>query len=173
MTTTERITAVRRELVHRQGGKCARCGQPMKDDVHIVRIRTLSAGAGPALVSAGNMVATHPACTIEPDLVHTFYVPGCECATCVKLKTQGDRDAHRTPLDVHCGRCNARPGEECVKPRPGLPRIGIDFHSERLALQYLGDCPRCGAAAGWSCISDSGRVTRPHQARKEAAGGTE
>ena len=87
MTTTERIAAVRRELVHRQGGKCARCGKPMGDDLHIVRIRTLNAGAGPALVSAGNMVATHPACTIEPDLVHTFYVPGCECATCVKLKT--------------------------------------------------------------------------------------
>ena len=170
MTTTKRITAVRRELVHRQGGKCARCGKPMGDDVHIVRIRTLSAGAGPALVSAGNMVATHPACTIEPDLVHAFYVPGCECATCVKLKTQGDRDAHRTPLDV---RCDAKPGEGCFKPRPGLPRSGVDFHSERLALRYLGDCPRCGAACGWSCISDSGRVTRPHKIRKEAAGGTE
>ena len=121
MTTTERITAVRRELVHRQGGKCARCGKPMGDDVHIVRIRTLSAGAGPALVSAGNMVATHPACTIEPDLVHAFYVPGCECTTCVKLKTQGDRDAHQTPLDVRCGRCDAKPGEGCFKPRPGLP----------------------------------------------------
>ena len=73
MTTTKRITAVRRELVHRQGGKCARCGQPMDDNVHTTRTRTLSAGAGPALVSAGNMVATHHACTIEPDLVHTFY----------------------------------------------------------------------------------------------------
>ena len=92
MTTTERITAVRRELVHRQGGKCARCGQPMGNNVHITRTRTLSAGAGPALVSAGNMVATHPACTIEPDLVHTFYVPGCECAICVKLRCQGRRE---------------------------------------------------------------------------------
>ena len=119
------------------------------------------------------MVATHPACTIEPDLVHAFYVPGCECATCVKLKTQGDRDTHRTPLDVRCGRCDAKPGEGCFKPRPGLPRSGVDFHSERLALRYLGDCPRCGAACGWSCISDSGRVTRPHKVRKEAAGGTE
>ena len=146
MVASERTTAVRRELVHRQGGNCVRCGQPMDDDVHITRIRTLSAGAGPALVSAGNMVATHPTCTIEPDLVHTFYVPGCECATCIKLKTQGDRDAQRTPLDVHC---DAKPGEECVKPRPGLPGSGVDFHSERLALRYLGDCPRCGAASGW------------------------
>ena len=55
MTTTERITAVRRELVHRQGGKCARCGKPMGDDVHIVRIRTLSAGAGPAVKGGEKM----------------------------------------------------------------------------------------------------------------------
>ena len=27
--------------------------------MHIARIRTISAGVGPALVSAGNMVATH------------------------------------------------------------------------------------------------------------------
>ena len=59
MTTTERITAVRRQLVHRQGGKYARCGKAMGDDVHIARIRTISVGGGPALVSAGNMVATH------------------------------------------------------------------------------------------------------------------
>ena len=44
MTTTERITAVRRELVHRQGGKCARCGQPTGEGVHITIIRPLSAG---------------------------------------------------------------------------------------------------------------------------------
>ena len=31
----------------------------MGDDVHIARIRTISAGGGSALVSAGNMVATH------------------------------------------------------------------------------------------------------------------
>ena len=59
MTTTERITAVRRQLVHRQDGKYARCGEAMGDDVHIARIRTISAGGGTALVSAGNMVATH------------------------------------------------------------------------------------------------------------------
>ena len=38
---------------------CTRCGEAMGDDVHIARIRTISAGGGPALVSAGNMVATH------------------------------------------------------------------------------------------------------------------
>ncbi len=50
---------------------------------------------------------------------------------------------------------------------------GLEYHADRLALEYLGDCPRCGAATGWSCISDSGRVTRPHQARLEATDRTE
>ena len=59
------------------------------------------------------MVATYPTCTIEPNLVHTFYVLGCECATCVNLKAQGNRDAQKTPLDVHCGRCRAKTGEPC------------------------------------------------------------
>ena len=156
----------RRELVHRQGGKCARCGGAMGDDVHVTHIRPVSAGAGPALVSAGNMVATHSDCSIEPDLQHTFYVPGCACATCVELKAQGDWDAQRSIEDVHCGRCDAKPGEPCVIPKAG-PGSGLDYHADRLALQYLGDCPRCGAAVGWSCISDSGRVTRPHKARLE------
>lgn len=63
---------MRRELVHRQGGKCARCGKPMGDDVHIARIRTIRPDEGPAPVSAGNMVATYPDCTMELDLVHTL-----------------------------------------------------------------------------------------------------
>ena len=46
MTTTDRITAMRRELVHRQDGKCARCGQPMGYDVHITIIRPWSEGGG-------------------------------------------------------------------------------------------------------------------------------
>ena len=65
MTTTDRITAMRRELVHRQDGKCARCGQPMGDDVHITIIRPWSEGGD---TSPGNLVATHALCNVEPDL---------------------------------------------------------------------------------------------------------
>lgn len=97
MTTTERITVVRRQLVHQQGGICARCGQPLRDAVHLARLRPISDGGGPALVSAGNLVVVHPTCTIVPDLRHTFYVPCCGCANCAQLKAQGDRDAERTP----------------------------------------------------------------------------
>ena len=65
MTTTDRITAMRRELVHRQDGKCARCVQPMGDDVHITIIRARSEGGD---TSPGNLVATHALCNFEPDL---------------------------------------------------------------------------------------------------------
>ena len=137
------------------------------DAVHIVCIRTIKEHNGPILVSPGNIVAVHPDCTIEPESVHTFYVPGCGCAHCAGAKAQGDRDAQRTPLDVHCGRCGAKPGEPCEST--GSVNWDSEFHADRLAIQYLGDCPRCGSAAGWPCLSDSGRVTRPHQARVEAA----
>ena len=167
MTTTERITAVRRQLVHQQGGICARCGQPLGDAVHIARIRPISDGGGPALVSAGNLVVVHPTCTIEPDLRHTFYVPCCGCANCARLKAQGDRDAERTPRDVHCGRCGAKPGEPCEST--GFVNWDSEHHAARLEIQYLGDCPTCGSAGGWPCLSDSGRVTRPHKARVEGS----
>ena len=71
--------ALRRAVVDRQDGLCPRCGQPLSDDVHLAKIRPIAKGGK---VDAGNLVATHRLCNIEPDLAHTNPVPGCRCWFC-------------------------------------------------------------------------------------------
>ena len=63
---------------------CPRCGQPLGDDVHIATIRLIGKGSN---VAAGDRVATHRWCDIEPDLSHTNWVPGCRCAFCENIPT--------------------------------------------------------------------------------------
>ena len=68
-----------RRVVDRQDGLCPRCGQPLGDDAHVATIRPIGKGG---TVDAGNLVATHRLCSIEPDLAHTSPVPGCGCRFC-------------------------------------------------------------------------------------------
>ena len=63
---------------------CPRCGQPLGDDVRVATIRPIGKGGQ---VDAGNLVATHRLCNIEPDLMHTSPVPGCGCSFCDRKST--------------------------------------------------------------------------------------
>ena len=79
MVATAAINKLRRAAVDRQSGSCPRCGVLLGDDVHLTVIRPIGKGGK---VDAGNLVATHRLCTIEPDLAHTSRVPGCSCWFC-------------------------------------------------------------------------------------------
>ena len=61
---------------------CPRCGEPLGDDVQLATIRPIGKGVK---VDAGNRVATHRRCSIEPDLAHTSPVPGCSCWYCKEV----------------------------------------------------------------------------------------
>ena len=79
MVATAAINKLRRAAVDRQSGSCPRCGVLLGDDVHLTVIRPIGKGGK---VDAGNLVATHRLCNIEPDLAHTSRVPGCSCWFC-------------------------------------------------------------------------------------------
>ncbi len=80
MASTAAIDKLRRRVVDRQDGLCLRCGQPLGDDAHVATIRPIGKGG---TVDAGNLVATHWLCSIEPDLAHTSRVPDCSCWFCI------------------------------------------------------------------------------------------
>ena len=79
MASAAAIDKLRRRAVDRQDGLCLRCGELLGDDVHLTEIRPIGKGG---TVDAGNLVATHRLCSIEPDLAHTSRVPDCSCWFC-------------------------------------------------------------------------------------------
>ena len=58
------IDKLRHRVVDRQEGVCPRCGERLADDVHLTMIRPVGKGGR---IDAGNLVATHRLCNIEPD----------------------------------------------------------------------------------------------------------
>lgn len=78
------IDKLRHRVVDRQEGVCPRCGERLADDVHLTMIRPVGKGGR---IDAGNLVATHRLCNIEPDLAHTSLVPDCRCAFCDSCPT--------------------------------------------------------------------------------------
>ena len=79
MASTAAMDKLRRSAVDRQGGACPRCGELLGADVHLTVIRPIGKGG---TIDAGNLVATHRLCNIEPDLAHTSRVPECSCWFC-------------------------------------------------------------------------------------------
>ena len=79
MASTVAMDKLRRSAVDRQDGRCPPCGELLGDDVHLTVIRPIGKGGK---VDAGNLVATHRLCTIEPDMAHTSLVPDCGCWVC-------------------------------------------------------------------------------------------
>ena len=96
---------------------CPRCGQPLGDDVRVATIRPIGKGGQ---VDAGNLVATHRLCNIEPDLMHTSPVPGCGCSFCDRKSTLTNggpimKTRERVQVDL-----------ELIDDNPWQPRQEID-----------------------------------------------
>ena len=169
MTTNEQLNAIRHQLMRWQGGKCERCGKPLGQTVHFIRIYANEGGV-PAWIRPGHMMAVHPACAIAPDPQHTRCVPGCECANCAELKAEEeDRGPRRNPLDVRRPGCGAEPRVPCGQSQPVPSTDGDAFKYPRpikyVAGRKMFDCPHCGSAAGQTCRTSSGHPTQPHKAR--------
>ena len=99
------------------GPLCPRCGQPLGDDVRVATIRPIGKGGQ---VDAGNLVATHRLCNIEPDLMHTSPVPGCGCSFCDRKSTLTNggpmmKTRERVQVDL-----------ELIDDNPWQPRQEID-----------------------------------------------
>ena len=55
MTAAQRIAAARQAAVDRQHGTCARCNQPLNDNVHLNRVKSYDG-------ATSDFVATHVTC---------------------------------------------------------------------------------------------------------------
>ena len=85
--------------------------------MHVATIRPIGKGGK---VDAGNRVATHRLCSIEPDLAHTSPVPGCGCSFCDRKSTLTNggpimKTRERLQVDL-----------ELIDDNPWQPRQEID-----------------------------------------------
>ena len=80
MASTAAMDKLLISAVDRQGGRLSSLRRTARlADVHLTVIRPIGKGGR---VDAGNLVATHFFCNIEPDLAHTIRVPECGCWFC-------------------------------------------------------------------------------------------